>query len=503
MQTTTAKATAPNSEPTDAGTPASMLSTQILQAAIRPNVTVTELVTICQNDPAFVIRLLAHVNSPRYALRSKITSVLQGVSLLGVRGVRNLALATAVADLAPNSPEGDSMLALCLRRGIACRLVAEKLGKAPEEFYTLGMLAEIGLLSRVKEDATSAVQIARAPAAMRVMLERGRGFEDHATRGGNLVQAWGLDPDISAAIQSHHDPKPPASEMGRVLWLAERIAAVMEGGDAAANRIDAIEAAKQLSLTPADMDAMLKALPAKLVETTTELNRALPPQPDVELLMRDANAALIEINRSYADLVIQMEAIIKDRERIAEQLKEANHQLSLLAMTDPLTGLPNRRAFEEALARDLARTERQGGSLTLILIDADHFKKVNDTYGHQGGDMVLRALSDVLRESTRSSDIAARVGGEEFALLLPQTNADNALVVAERVRMRFAVRKIMLDDGRVAKATVSLGMATVTAPGCRGLEKALYEAADQALYGAKASGRNCVNAAPELKPQGT
>jgi diguanylate cyclase (GGDEF)-like protein len=499
---TTAKATVQNPEPTDAGTPASMLSTQILQAAIRPNVTVTELVTICQNDPAFVIRLLAHVNSPRYALRSKITSVLQGVSLLGVRGVRNLALATAVADLAPNSPEGDSMLALCLRRGIACRLVAEKLGKPPEEFYTLGMLAEIGLLSRVKEDSTSAVQIARAPAAMRVMLERGRGLEDHATRGGELVKAWGLDPEISAAIHSHHDPKPPATEMGRVLWLAERIAAVMEGGDAAANRIDAIEAAKQLSLTTADMDAMLKALPGKLVETTAELNRALPPQPDLELLMRDANAALIEINRSYADLVAQLETIIKDRERLAEQLKEANHQLSLLAMTDPLTGLPNRRAFEEALARDLARTERQGGSLTLILIDADHFKKVNDTYGHQGGDTVLRALSDVLRESTRSSDVAARVGGEEFALLLPQTNADNALVVAERVRMRFAVRKIILEDGRVAKATVSLGMATVTAPGCKGLEKALYEAADQALYGAKASGRNCVNTAPALKPQG-
>lgn len=495
-----AKAIAQNPEQTDAGAPASMLSTQILQAAIRPNVTVNELVTICQNDPAFVVRLLGHVNSPRYALRSKITSVLQGVSLLGVRGVRNLALATAVADLAPNSPEGDSMLSLCLRRGIACRLVAEKLGKTPEDFYTLGMLAEIGLLARVREDPTSAVQIARAPAAMRVMLERGRGFEDHATRGGTLVRAWGLDPEISAAILAHHDPKPPATDLGRVLWLAERIAAVMEGGDAAANRIEAIEAAKQLNLTTADMDAMLKALPAQLVDTTSELNRALPPQPDLELLMRDANAALIEINRSYADLVVQLEAIIKDRERLAEQLKEANQQLSLLAMTDALTGLPNRRAFEEALIRDLARTERQGGPLTLILLDADHFKKVNDTYGHHGGDMVLRALSDVLRESTRSSDVAARVGGEEFALILPQTDSDNALVVAERVRMRFAVRKVILEDGRVVKATVSLGMATTKAPGCKNLDQALYDAADKALYGAKSSGRNCVNIAPPVKP---
>jgi len=273
----------------------------------------------------------------------------------------------------------------------------------------------------------------------------------------------------------------------------------MEGGDPSANRMSAIEAAKQLNISTPDLDAILKALPDQLVQTTAELNRALPPQPDIELLMRDANAALIEINRSYADLVIQLEAVIKDRERLAEELKVANQSLSMMAMSDALTGLPNRRAFEEALTRDLARTERQGGAVTLILIDADHFKKVNDTYGHQGGDTVLRALSDVLRESTRTSDIAARVGGEEFALILPQTDSDNALVVAERVRMRFAVRKIALDDGRVVKATVSLGMATVKSPGCRTADKALYEAADKALYDAKASGRNCVHTAPTLK----
>jgi diguanylate cyclase (GGDEF)-like protein len=235
-------------------------------------------------------------------------------------------------------------------------------------------------------------------------------------------------------------------------------------------------------------------------ETTAELNRSIGPQPDIDLLLRDANAALVEINRSYADLVLQLEAVIKDRERLAEELKNANEQLSQMAMTDALTGMPNRRAFEEALSRDLARAERHGGAVTLILVDADHFKKVNDTFGHQGGDSVLKALADVLKESTRTSDIAARVGGEEFALILPQTDADNALVVAERVRVKFAVRKITLADGRTAKATVSLGMATATAPGCRGLDKALYEAADRALYAAKAAGRNCVHIAPAAPP---
>jgi diguanylate cyclase (GGDEF)-like protein len=286
--------------------------------------------------------------------------------------------------------------------------------------------------------------------------------------------------------------------MARVVWLAERIAAVVEGGDVSQCRVDAIEAAKHLKLSPEDTDAILKRMPEQLQETTAELSRSCPPQPDIDLLLRDANAALVEINRSYADLVLQLEAVIKDRERLAEELRVANTQLSQMAMTDPLTGMPNRRAFEEALARDLSRAERHGGAVTLILVDADHFKKVNDTFGHQGGDAVLKALSEVLRESTRTSDIAARVGGEEFALILPQTDADNALVVAERVRVKFAVRKIAIDDGRTAKATVSLGVATAKAPGCRGLDRALYEAADRALYAAKASGRNCVHVAPAV-----
>lgn len=474
-----------------------MLATQILQAAVRPEVTVNELVSVCQNDPAFVVRLLSRVNSGRYALRTKVSSVQQGVSLLGVRGIRNLALAVAVADLAPDNADGNHMLALCLRRAIASRLIAERLKKgAADDYFTCGMLAEVGLLSRVRDDFKGTVQLARAPAAMRVMLERGKGLVDHPTRGGDLARSWGLDSEFTTAILKHHSPKLPEGDFAQVVWLAERIAAVVEGGDVSQGRVDAIEAGKLLQLSHADTDEILKALPEQMQQTTGELNRNLGPQPDIDLLLRDANAALIEINRSYADLVSQLEEVIRDRERLANELRQANDQLSSLAMTDALTGLLNRRAFEQALMRDLARAERQGGAVTLVLVDADHFKKVNDTYGHQGGDTVLRALADVLREGTRSSDVAARVGGEEFALILPQTDANNALVVAERVRVRFAVRKIPLEDGRITKATVSLGVATARAPGCRGLDKALYEAADRALYAAKAAGRNCVHTAP-------
>lgn len=487
-----ARLSEPAPEPTSTAA-ASSLALPILQSAAQPHTTEGELVSLCQRDSTFVGHLLARANNGRYASRVKVTTVQQGVSLLGVRGVRNLALAVVVADLAPNDSDGNALLALCLRRAVASRMLAQKLGKpAPDDYFSAGILLDVGILSRALEDRVSAAQVARSPAAMRIPLERGTGVVDHALLGGRLANAWGLEPELCDAIAHHHDPELPHAELSQVVWLAERVAGVVEGGDISQSRSDAIAAAARMKLTAADTDEILSSLPAHMLETACELSRILGPQPDINLLLRDANAALVDINGRYADLVLQLEQLVKGRERLAEELRAANEKLVGLATTDPLTGMSNRRYFDDALERDLARTERQGGTITLVLIDADHFKQVNDTYGHSGGDIVLKEIAVVLRESTRVSDVVARVGGEEFALILPHTSGDNALVVAERVRSRVAARKIPHDDGRVMQASVSVGMATLTAPGCRNLGKALYDAADRALYRAKGAGRNNV-----------
>jgi diguanylate cyclase (GGDEF)-like protein len=481
--------------------PVSPLALQILQVAARTHTTETDLVRLCQLDAVFVMHLFARANSGRYATRHEVTSVLQGVSLLGVRGIRNLALAVAVADLAPNDADGEMLLALCVRRAVASRILAQKLGKsAPDDYFAAGMLADVGILARARDDLGAAAIIARSPAIMRRSLERAEGTEEHAHLGGRLVLAWGLDAELSEAIARHHEPDLPEAEAAQVVWLAERIASVVEGGDISQSRSDAIAAAARMKLTAADTDEILSSLAAHMFETAAELNRSLGPQLDINALLRDANAALVEITRRYADLVLQLEQLVKGRERLADELRAANEKLVGLATTDPLTGMSNRRYFEDALERDLARTERQGGAITLVLIDADHFKQVNDTFGHRGGDTVLKEIAVVLRESTRVSDVVARVGGEEFALILPHTGGDNALVVAERVRSRVAARQIPHDDGRIMQASVSVGMATLTAPGCRNLGKVLYEAADRALYAAKGAGRNNVQIGKPPEP---
>ncbi len=159
------------------------------------------------------------------------------------------------------------------------------------------------------------------------------------------------------------------------------------------------------------------------------------------------------------------------------------------ARTDPLTGMPNRRAFDEVLARLMGETDRYGGGMALVMVDIDHFKKVNDTYGHEAGDAVLVAIGQLLMAARRTTDFVARLGGEELALLLPQTDVAGAAELSERLRAKVEEMRVRTAVGEV-RVTASFGIAMYLARS--GTSGRVYERADKALYAAKHGGRNRV-----------
>jgi len=170
------------------------------------------------------------------------------------------------------------------------------------------------------------------------------------------------------------------------------------------------------------------------------------------------------------------------------QLESMLHHVESLAITDPLTGLFNRRRFADVLRREVAVTRRYKNSLALLMIDLDHFKVINDRFGHDAGDEVLRAIAAALSAGLREVDLAARYGGEEFAIIMPHTSKANAVIVAQRVAQHIA--SLVHDfQGEKVSLTASMGIADVGDLNDANPEN-LLKAADLALYEAKRAGRN-------------
>lgn len=178
---------------------------------------------------------------------------------------------------------------------------------------------------------------------------------------------------------------------------------------------------------------------------------------------------------------------------LQEKLNENEHlrlQLQDQAIRDPLTGVFNRRFFSEALDKQTARARREGSSFSILILDVDHFKKFNDTYGHKCGDVVLQSLANILVENTRRGDIVCRYGGEEFVILMPDAEADSARERTEFLRKRFEETVLEYGGDRV-KCTFSAGIASFPAHADSG--ETLLNLADRAMYQSKVDGRNRVS----------
>jgi len=195
----------------------------------------------------------------------------------------------------------------------------------------------------------------------------------------------------------------------------------------------------------------------------------------------------------FCEVVIRAAVTAIRRAQAIETTRAENRRLEALATTDPLTRVLNRRALLDRLNTEVDRARRYESSLTLLLLDLDHFKQINDTAGHLAGDMVLRQIGELLEEAIRKVDIVARYGGEEFVVILPETALEGGVAFAERLRERIALQSFDVGAGRTVHLTVSVGIATFPSALVASTED-LFARADEALYRAKSAGRNQVQA---------
>ncbi len=459
-----------------------------------PNVELKELAEAVALDPALSARILRIANSAAYSRGNDVTSVDRAMMLMGIKLVKLTALGFVVSDTLSGSLEDGSDVAgqvwrQCLVKAIACRELAQLAGlRSTPEAFLAGLFDGMGqLLAMVTRPELFGPMIQASPFPNPSEERAVLGMSTSELVRGALT-TWGV-PELYARVVEACDGDEAfdQSEVGRLaatLVLARAATCQLLGHptDPAA----AEPARVSLDLAVDAVDTIAVDLGTHVAGLADTMGIHLGAEVDFTALLAQARSKMIETTMQIAEESLRQTTQINDLEDQRDALRRES-------LTDRLTGLPNRRDFDETLHQEIENriTGRTvSGALGLAMIDIDHFKQVNDKYGHRAGDLVLAAVGATLAATSREGEMAARYGGEEFVLIMPIVESAEALAAAaERFRREIAAQQIDVD-GLILNVTASIGAIAATSFASQDAATALTEAADRLLYQAKHGGRN-------------
>jgi diguanylate cyclase (GGDEF)-like protein len=461
---------------------------QIVQAMRSETPDSREISEIISSDASLSAEVLKAVNSPFYGLLNKVTSVHQAMLYLGLNTVRNLALSfSLLRGLAKKqgSPfdyiqfSKDSLIG-----ALASKLITEKTSpEHGENAFFSGLFQNIGMLimaENMPEQYEKAILEGKSDAAAWHEVESRLLGLNHMQVGEYVTHAWGLPATFTIPIGSHHCPErltTSSNHIGhltKILHLSSLYIDLFKSPNPNASYAEIEKYIQAYEFTPIiDKSAVAEQIANGI--------RSIFPIFEIEIDEKKYIDIIEAARNQLADL---SGALLHQVRSQAQELDQLKVEVGL----DGLTQLTNHKRFLEILQRELSRATRYKTPLSIIMADVDHFKSVNDFFGHQAGDQVLKWVSSHLKHLMRDSDQIARYGGEEFAVILPMTTLKDARRAAEKLRKSVETQKISYQ-GRSISVTMSLGVASWENFGGIDVEGFL-KMADEALYEAKNSGRN-------------
>ena len=482
-----------------------VIALKILQTIQSPHGSLKELVQIIAADPALTGKMLKLANSSLYSLSSKITSVERAVSILGTNLVKNIALSFVIANDLRESGHSygfdyDYFWRRSVITAVAANLLSRLIGHKDEDIFVTALLHDIGILvayQQHRDKYCSLLYQAREEKVSLACLERREFGYDHQQISFALIRKWNLPNHFIWPVAFHHDPTQAPEEFRqrtRIIHIADQVASIYTRSG---NSEKIPEISRQMTehfqlkahITTSFLDeAALKSI--EILKSFEIPDGGMKPYSQ---LLQEANEELGRLNISYEQLVLQLKDAKKKSEQLADQLRTANSRLNTLVVTDGLTGLYNHRYFQQSLLASLTQANHQHTPLSLIIFDLDHFKAVNDTYGHPVGDLVLNNLAMTVKEMIRPNDILARYGGEEFAIVLPNTDFNAVKIFSDRLR-QCVEKTVTKYEGKLIRVTISIGATTYQPWEHNISQDLLVKTADRGLYASKNNGRNMCTA---------
>ncbi|OAG27357.1 sensor domain-containing diguanylate cyclase [Thermodesulfatator autotrophicus] len=462
-----------------------------------------KLAQLIRLDPALSSKVLKIANSPFFSRGKKIESLDSAIAILGTEMLLNIALSFVLIKFFAKKDGGKFDFLHFWRRSltaaVAASLLAEACNYSQEKLYLGGLLMDIGILVLYHLRPNDYIQVLEDKKIEGISIieaERKVFGVTHPEVGKELVPIWNLPFYLENYIFYHHEPDKAPKNLFKeieILYLADRISSIYYTN----NTVDKYNvllkrATDILGLSLQNIENIIDKTANKTKEIFEMFDLPKYEIIPYSLILAEANRELQRINLNYALLLQKLKEEKQRAELLAKKLKEKNRFLMEIALKDALTGLYNRHYFQKRLKEEIERYHRYKNFLSVIILDIDHFKEINDKYGHLCGDEVLKNLANILQEETRKSDILARYGGEEFIILLPFTDINGAKSLAERLRQKIAKSKFTCEK-YCFSITVSFGVASIK-PGQKVTITELLSAADKALYVSKKQGRNRVTA---------
>lgn len=470
---------------------------QIISLSSNANSDVAVLTDIVSLDPALTVKMLRMANSPIYALQGKVDNLKQAVMLFGWNGTLNLALSfSLVSNITPSMSDGldyDFFWKRSIAAAVACRHFGRVVGvnSRKEDLFLPGLLQDIGMLAldKAMPELYNGIGNQQHQHKYIQKLELEKLGIDHAHVGAWLLGRWNLPKRIIDLVAISHQEEMHVDNEPE--YLSENCIKVSDViAECICNDEDQRDYHYAANICNEVLGLDKTSFLKNLEEITTEMQETAAI---FEVDVGDPKLLNCIAEQAKELLLLRSMETLKTAEELhqaAEFLELKAKKLEYSAKMDALTDIYNRGHLEVSLGTEFEMSKKSGWPLTVVMVDLDHFKKVNDTYGHDCGDRALKYAVDLLKACIRDTDSLYRYGGEEFVVILPNTSIEGAQSFAERIMLTFNKNTFEYKQDINISITVSAGIAIQDEDSDFNEWGDLLNAADQCLYEAKQCGRN-------------